>query len=122
MGVASVPFGFSLFLCRNEAGVVCATAGVDTLAVAPAVVDKIVRPEHRANGHEAFPAEFFFRSQGAREPLCVGSGHAVSVFHEGHNLLIALGLEPGEPDVGDALLAQVLQKFFVHGRSFQGRV
>jgi hypothetical protein len=122
MHVASVPFGFSLFLGRNQSGEVCATAGVDTLAVAPAVVDKIRRPEHRANGHDAFPAEFFFRSQGAGQPLCVGAGQAVSVFHDGHNLLVALGLEPGEPDVGDALLAQALEKFFVHGRSFQGGV
>ena len=111
----SVFHSVALYLRRDEVGVVNATAGVDTLAVGPAVVDEIRQPEHRAKGHEAFPACSLLGLARILEPLGVTGMQSVSVFHDGDNLLVALGLVPGQAHVGDALLAQKLKSILVHG-------
>lgn len=118
--MASVAYSVSLLLGRDEAGEVVATAGVDTCAVLGAEVHEIRQPEHRSRGHEAFPVQCLFGLGCVGQPLGMRPMQAVSVFHDGDNLLVALGLEPGQPNVGDALLAQAFEKFLVHGSALSG--
>lgn len=118
--MASVLHSVSLRLSRGVTGEVVATAGIDTGALLGAEVDEIGQPEHRAHGHEAFPAQCLFGLAGVGVPFGMRPMQAVSVFHDGDNLLVALGLEPGQTNVGDALLAKSLEKFLVLGSALSG--
>lgn len=106
--------GVALHLGRSDAGEVLASMGVDIQAVPVAKVAEFSGPQHHAHGHESFPAELLFGHQGPALPFGMRAGERVSVFHEGNNLLVALGLVPGQPDVGDAPFAQAMRRLFVH--------